>query len=76
MRVLISFVIQSNWHVKEWVDEEDIDFTRSRPNRKNDNAYVEQKNGHVIRRFLGYSRIDAPEAIEMMNIFYERSRTI
>ena len=61
-----------NWHVKEWVDEEDIDFTRSRPNRKNDNAYVEQKNGHVIRRFLGYSRIDAPEAIEMMNIFYDK----
>jgi hypothetical protein len=61
-----------NWHVKNWVDEVKIDFTRSRPNRKNDNAYVEQKNGHVIRRFLGYSRIDAIEAIELMNKFYDR----
>lgn len=61
-----------NWHVKNWVDEEEIDFTRSRPNRKNDNAYVEQKNGHVIRRFLGYSRIDALEAIEMMGKFYDK----
>lgn len=59
-----------NWHVKNWVDGEKIDFTRSRPNRKNDNAYVEQKNGHVVRRFLGYSRIDALEAINAMNKFY------
>lgn len=41
--------------------------TRSRPNHKNDNAYVEQKNGHVLRRFLGYSRIDQKEAIQKMN---------
>lgn len=61
-----------NWHVKDWADEAEMDYTRSRPNRKNDNAYVEQKNGHVIRRFLGYSRIDAPEAIELMNRFYDR----
>ena len=61
-----------NWHVKNWVDEAEIDFTRSRPNRKNDNAYVEQKNGHVIRRFLGYSRIDCLEAIAVMNKFYDK----
>lgn len=61
-----------NWHVKDWVDEEKIGFTRSRPNRKNDNAYVEQKNGHVIRRFLGYSRIDCGEAIDVMNRFYDK----
>lgn len=61
-----------NWHVKNWADEAEIDFTRSRPNRKNDNAYVEQKNGHVIRRFLGYGRIDCPEAIVTMNKFYDK----
>lgn len=61
-----------NWHVKNWADEAEIDFTRSRPNRKNDNAYVEQKNGHVIRRFLGYSRIDCPEAVVAMNRFYDK----
>jgi hypothetical protein len=33
---------------------------------------VEQKNGHVIRRFLGYSRIDCHEAIVVMNKFYDK----
>ncbi len=61
-----------NWHVKNWVDEVEIDYTRSRPDRKNDNAYVEQKNGHVIRRFLGYSRIDCQEAVLVMNGFYDK----
>ncbi len=59
-----------NWHVKGWCDNLNIEMTRSRPNHKNDNAYVEQKNGHVIRRFLGYTRIDCKEAIPVMNEFY------
>lgn len=59
-----------NWHLKEWCDTNNITMTRSRPNHKNDNAYVEQKNGHVIRRFLGYTRIDCKEAIPIMNDFY------
>lgn len=59
-----------NWHVKEWCDSLNVEMTRSRPNHKNDNAYVEQKNGHVIRRFLGYTRIDCEEAIPAMNEFY------
>jgi hypothetical protein len=33
-----------------------IEFTRSRPYRKNDQAWIEQKNGSVIRRFVGYDR--------------------
>lgn len=59
-----------NWHLKNWCDKNDITMTRSRPNHSNDNAYVEQKNGHVIRRFLGYTRIDCKEAIPVMNEFY------
>jgi len=60
-----------NFHLKDWCDKEGIELTRSRPNHKNDNAYVEQKNGHVIRRFLGYSRIDTLEAISAMNELYD-----
>lgn len=60
-----------NWVLKGWCDKERIDLTRSRPNRKNDNAYVEQKNGHVIRRFLGYSRIESTDAIAKMNEMYD-----
>ena len=60
-----------NWGLKGWCDQEKIELTRSRPNHKNDNAYVEQKNGHVIRRFLGYSRLDQREVVEFINEMYD-----
>lgn len=41
--------------------------TRSRAYCKNDNAHVEQKNGHRVRRLFGYGRIDRPELVEAMN---------
>jgi hypothetical protein len=61
-----------NWHLKGWCDQESIELTRSRPNHKNDNAYVEQKNGHVIRRFLGYTRFDVKETVEIINQIYQK----
>jgi hypothetical protein len=36
--------------------EQGIEFTRSRAYRKNDQAWIEQKNGAVVRRFVGYER--------------------
>ena len=39
-----------------------IELTRSRAYRKNDQAWVEQKNGAVIRRFLGHERYTGPVA--------------
>lgn len=59
-----------NWHVKAFCDGLNIELTRSRPNHKNDNAYVEQKNGHVIRRFIGYARLDEPAAVSYLNKLY------
>ena len=41
--------------------------TRSRAYRKNDNAHVEQKNGHRVRRWFGYGRVDQPELVNAMN---------
>lgn len=64
-----------NWGLKGWCDTEKIELTRSRPNHKNDNAYVEQKNGHVIRRFLGYSRLDQREVVEFINEMYDLLET-
>ena len=32
-----------------------IELTRSRPWRKNDQAWIEQKNGAVVRKLLGYA---------------------
>lgn len=60
-----------NWNLKGWCEENKIDLTRSRAGKKNDNAHVEQKNGHVVRRFLGYSRIDYRESIPVMNEVYD-----
>ena len=60
-----------NYHLKGWCDKQGIEMTRSRPNHKNDNAYVEQKNGHVIRRFLGYQRFDYQPVIEEINTLYD-----
>jgi hypothetical protein len=47
-----------NWAAKEWFDQEHIRLSRSEPNRKNDNMYVEERNGHVVRRYLGWQRLD------------------
>jgi hypothetical protein len=35
-----------------------IPFTRSRDHKKNDNCFVEQKNGAVVREYIGYDRLE------------------
>ena len=52
--------------------EEKITFTRGRAGRKNDSAYVEQKNWSVVRRAVGYARYDSPEQLELLNTLYAR----
>ena len=42
--------------ITEYCADWGIEFTRSRAYRKNDQAWIEQKNGAVIRRFLGHER--------------------
>lgn len=59
-----------NWHVKKWCDKNKIELSRSRPNHKNDNAHIEQKNYTNVRNFLGNWRIDTEEQIKLMNQLY------
>lgn len=47
-----------------------VQFTRSRPYRKNDNAFVEQKNWTHVRQLLGYDRFDNPELVPVINELY------
>ena len=47
-------------------------FKRSRPYKKNDNCYVEQKNYTHVRRFFGYGRIDWERSVDYMNHIYRR----
>jgi hypothetical protein len=48
-----------------------ITFTRSRPYRKNDSCFVEQKNYSVVRRAVGYQRCDTEEQLRLLNQIYE-----
>ena len=60
-----------NYMVKEYFDENKITFVRSRPGRKNDNMYVEERNGHVIRKMIGYVNLDCREVVEPLNSYYD-----
>ena len=51
-----------------------IEFTRSRPYRKNDQAFVEQKNGNVVRRLVGYDRLEGMAAVKALQQLYAASR--
>lgn len=56
-----------NHKVAEWLQERDIEQTRSRPYAKNDQATVESKNNHVVRRYAFYWRYDTPTELELLN---------
>ena len=54
--------------------ERDIEFTRSRAYRKDDQAWIEQKNGSVIRCFVGHNRYSGPIAGQTMAHLYGAMR--
>ena len=51
-----------------------LQFTRSRPYRKNDQAWVEQKNGSVVRRLVGYGRLQGRAATAALARLYAVAR--
>ncbi|MDP9652083.1 integrase catalytic domain-containing protein [Paraburkholderia caledonica] len=51
-----------------------IELTRSRAYKKNDQAWVEQKNGSVVRRLVGYGKLRGLEATETVASLYQVSR--
>ncbi len=61
-----------NWHLLRYFQEPPrrIQFTRSRPYHKNDNAHVEQKNWSCVRQLFGYSRFDQHRLVAAMNDLY------
>ena len=61
-----------NKHVLEWSGYGNpINFTRSRPYKKNDNCYVEQKNFTHVRELFGYERFEDDELTSLMNDIYQ-----
>jgi hypothetical protein len=58
-----------NHHVVAWLRERPrpVFLTRARPYRKNDNAYVEQRNWTHVRQHFGYERYDNPAVVPLLN---------
>ncbi|WP_005034010.1 ISNCY family transposase [Holophaga foetida] len=57
-----------------YCNENTIEFTRSRPYHKNDQAWVEQKNGAIVRKIVGYGRIEGLKAAKALMRLYAASR--
>jgi hypothetical protein len=60
--------------VVPWCREQKLEVTRSRAYKKNDQAFVEQKNGAVVRRLMGYGRFDGVETARVMARLYAAAR--
>ncbi len=59
-----------NWQLFAYCQAHQIAFSRSRPYHKNDNAHVEQKNWTLVRRLIGYQRLDTPGQLRWLNQLY------
>ena len=59
-----------NWHLYDWCGQEGLDFSRSRPYKKNDNCLVEQKNWTHVKKFVGYLRYDTDRELAILNDLY------
>jgi hypothetical protein len=59
-----------NYEVAGWLQERDIAQTRGRPYKKNDQATVESKNNHVVRKHAFYWRYDTPAELALLNALW------
>ena len=62
-----------NYHLLKYCGERRIQFTRSRPYKKDDNAHIEQKNWTHVRKLVGWERYDTPAQLEAMHDLYTGS---
>lgn len=58
----------------EYCEKNNIEFTRSRAYHKNDQAWIEQKNGNIVRRFAGYERFSGVIAVQVLAHMYQAIR--
>jgi len=59
-----------NWHLLRYCEAERIEFSRSRPYKKNDNNFVEQKNSTHVRSVIGHLRYDSEKELVIINSLY------
>jgi hypothetical protein len=67
-----------NWHLLRYFQkrEKTLQFTRSRPYHKGDNAHVEQKNWTHVRQIFGYERFSNPILVNLMNDLYKNELSL
>jgi hypothetical protein len=63
-----------NETVLAYCGERGIQMTRSRAYKKNDQAWIEQKNGAVVRKLVGYGRLEGPAAATALGYLHEVAR--
>jgi hypothetical protein len=60
--------------VVTWCRQQGLEVTRARAYRKNDQAWVEQKNGAIVRRLVGYSRFEGVASAQVLGRLYAAAR--
>ena len=63
-----------NQEVVAYCDRRQITFTRGRAYKKNDQCYVEQKNGSIVRALVGYDRFEGEQAYRQLAELYRAVR--
>ena len=63
-----------NMELVTFCEQEHLTFTRGRPRRRNDQCYVEQKNGQVVRQVVGYDRFEGQLAYRQLTELYRALR--
>lgn len=59
-----------NYHLIRYSKRNQITYTRAREGMKNDQNYIEQQNYSVVRRFVGYQRLDSEKQLFILNELY------
>jgi hypothetical protein len=60
-----------NPELQRYCEQDHLTFTRGRVGRKNDNAFVEEKNWSVVRRLVGYGRYDTAKQVAQVKALYK-----
>ncbi len=61
-----------NWSILKYFThrKRPVQYTRSRPYHKNDNAHIEEKNWTLVRQYIGYQRLAKPSLADQLNELY------
>jgi hypothetical protein len=63
-----------NETVVDYCKDQKLELTRSRAYKKNDQAWIEQKNGSVVRRMVGYGRLEGVAATTALGELHDVAR--